>query len=315
MQIEIPSTIFRRTVSDNTPARLPETPNFRMSMNTLRELSVNTAKPISISDFMSKGQTPFVESFLPKEYLQLFSALSANDSNCESPMMKDKEEHKHKCERHNHSNSTNSTNNENAGNSKLSTFMKPDMNKKKTRHCNCKNSKCLKLYCECLAYGEYCDDQCNCCDCHNTVQKEEVRNYALSLIAEKKPEILEGNKLKQQKSSKIVRGKGCNCKKSACQKKYCECYNAAGGCGPHCKCEGCKNPYGQTDSNDTESPISMDIAQELGINFKHVALSDKPSTGKSLVKKNKVLQGSLSLFGRELSDNTHQSGFALPSLL
>lgn len=25
------------------------------------------------------------------------------------------------------------------------------------KHCNCKNSRCLKLYCECFASGRYCD--------------------------------------------------------------------------------------------------------------------------------------------------------------
>jgi hypothetical protein len=37
------------------------------------------------------------------------------------------------------------------------------------RTCNCKNSKCLKLYCECFASGEYCRD-CNCVGCENTAQ-------------------------------------------------------------------------------------------------------------------------------------------------
>lgn len=32
---------------------------------------------------------------------------------------------------------------------------------KKRKSCNCKNSRCLKLYCECFASGNYCDN-CNC---------------------------------------------------------------------------------------------------------------------------------------------------------
>ena len=56
---------------------------------------------------------------------------------------------------------------------------------KKTKKCNCKQSKCLKLYCECLAFGEFCDSSCGCVNCHNTHKDADVRDYALSLILER----------------------------------------------------------------------------------------------------------------------------------
>jgi hypothetical protein len=33
--------------------------------------------------------------------------------------------------------------------------------------CNCKKTKCLKLYCECFASGGYCQPGCSCFECCN----------------------------------------------------------------------------------------------------------------------------------------------------
>ena len=38
--------------------------------------------------------------------------------------------------------------------------------------------------------------------------------------------------------------RGCNCKRSMCLKKYCECYQANVGCSSGCQCEGC-NVHGK----------------------------------------------------------------------
>lgn len=42
--------------------------------------------------------------------------------------------------------------------------------------CNCKQSRCLKLYCVCFAKGGVCGPECQCVSCHNKdANSEEVR--------------------------------------------------------------------------------------------------------------------------------------------
>ena len=36
------------------------------------------------------------------------------------------------------------------------------------KKCNCKKSRCLKLYCDCFAAGQYCKHSCSCQSCMNT---------------------------------------------------------------------------------------------------------------------------------------------------
>lgn len=54
------------------------------------------------------------------------------------------------------------------------------------KHCNCKNSRCLKLYCECFASGRYCEG-CNCVLCNNNKESEAVRQAAVEAILERNP--------------------------------------------------------------------------------------------------------------------------------
>ena len=54
------------------------------------------------------------------------------------------------------------------------------------KSCNCKNSRCLKLYCECFASGDYCRN-CNCNCCCNNVENESIRKETVSAILERNP--------------------------------------------------------------------------------------------------------------------------------
>lgn len=68
------------------------------------------------------------------------------------------------------------------------------------RHCNCKNSRCLKLYCECFASGRYCDG-CNCLNCHNNSAHESTRQAAVESILERNP-----NAFRPKIAGHVVRG-------------------------------------------------------------------------------------------------------------
>eukprot|EP00249_Psilotum_nudum_P017923 c26551_g2_i2 orf=423-3995(-) len=129
------------------------------------------------------------------------------------------------------------------------------------KRCNCKKSKCLKLYCECFAAGVYCVDSCSCHDCFNkpefeetvlgTRQQIESRNplaFAPKIIRLVDPAPSGEEYCETPASARHKRG--CNCKKSQCQKKYCECYQAGVGCSEGCRCEGCKNIYGMKEGSE-----------------------------------------------------------------
>lgn len=107
--------------------------------------------------------------------------------------------------------------------------------------CNCTKSQCLKLYCDCFANGEFCQN-CNCTNCANNLEHEEERSKAIKSCLDRNPQAFHPKIGK----SKDVEGnrrhtKGCNCKRSGCLKNYCECYEAKIMCSEFCKCIGCKN--------------------------------------------------------------------------
>lgn len=52
--------------------------------------------------------------------------------------------------------------------------------------CNCTRSKCLKLYCDCFANGEFCY-LCNCMCCYNNLEHEDTRNLAIKACLERNP--------------------------------------------------------------------------------------------------------------------------------
>ena len=93
---------------------------------------------------------------------------------------------------------------------------------KRKMKCNCKKSKCLKLYCECFSNQLYCSKECECQNCANV----QLNSKRLQM-------------LRQEINFKKGEVRGCRCTKSGCQKKYCDCFNRGVPCGSHCSCENC----------------------------------------------------------------------------
>ncbi|KAJ8612216.1 hypothetical protein CTAYLR_002909, partial [Chrysophaeum taylorii] len=120
------------------------------------------------------------------------------------------------------------------------TLSAPAVSTDEPRRCSCKNSKCLKLYCDCFAAGRLCAS-CLCVGCLNNSYHNVDRQNAIEAIIRKNPAAFR---------QKIVSKSACACKKSRCLKRYCECFENQLNCSLACVCVDCENFEGSSKVRD-----------------------------------------------------------------
>jgi Tesmin/TSO1-like CXC domain, cysteine-rich domain len=77
--------------------------------------------------------------------------------------------------------------------------------------CKCKNTHCLKLYCNCFQTGTFCDELvCQCRGCENSAEHSKPRGARTRAIYEILHRRLDAFEPRQRKKT----GYGCSCKKS-----------------------------------------------------------------------------------------------------
>lgn len=139
-----------------------------------------------------------------------------------------------------------------------------------TMGCTCKKTKCLKLYCQCFAVKIYCGVNCRCMVCHNVETHEKERLAAIRSILSRNPQAFEVKFKKavpDQTAVELAHKLGCKCRKSACMKKYCECYAGGVKCSDNCRCVGCKNGGGNEDrpgKGSNGSEVTVKSAMNAG---------------------------------------------------
>ena len=130
-------------------------------------------------------------------------------------------------------------------NNNINIHIKPISTKVK---CTCSKTGCKKKYCACFSKNKYCID-CECKDCENKPpNKENLINISNNAIKQDNVEKINYSKVEipNQTTQRII----CNCTKSNCMKKYCECYKQGLNCNSLCRCIECKNKNYINDTNN-----------------------------------------------------------------
>ena len=127
--------------------------------------------------------------------------------------------------------------------------------------CTCKQSQCIKNYCECFSKGETCNSLCKCVKCHNTITKyDDSHSNSNSNI------LFITHNTKKFTKYKEIHNYCCSCKKSHCVKRYCICYQNGKACNANCKCISCNNATSH--SSSTKKTIIINKHKIIIHNYK-----------------------------------------------
>ena len=127
---------------------------------------------------------------------------------------------------------------------------------KEVTHCNCKKTKCVRLYCDCFSKNRICGEMCNCEGCDNRDEDSEERARIIREMELRNPFAFRPKLKTYEKADTMLHSRGCTCKKADCIKNYCECFKSQIGCTRLCKCTNCKND--KLELLDHEVPMYYD---------------------------------------------------------
>ena len=128
---------------------------------------------------------------------------------------------------------------------------------RRTHGCNCRLSKCIKMYCECFAAGVHCGPSCRCSNCENGHDNEPTLAKIRQGIRKRNPMAFE-IKIRHTAVGARRHTQGCRCTKSKCLKRYCECFREGMPCSKECQCVDCHNGQHSSSELPAVSPVMTD---------------------------------------------------------